>query len=215
MKIGAGVSFYQCKDELERCLKSLQGADVIYAIDGKYVSYGDKNKSGLSVDGSRDICKNYSNVKLYDMGNEWQIAKRNKYLIEAAKDNCDIVLIMDSDVWLEGDWELFRENLDRTVRDENGYRYIMPHINNKQDQAVQQNYGRILFRPETMHYAKTHGNIWIGNRRVYPKQNNPIIKGLISYTDMKLRDEERQRLGINFKRVNQTAEARRLIDGLE
>ena len=215
MKIGCGVSFYQCKDELDRCIGSLQEADVVYAIDGKYISYGDKNKSGLSTDGSRDVCKKYSNVKLYDMGNKWQIPKRNKYLIEAAKDNCDIILIVDSDVWLEGDWELFRENLDRVVREENGYRYIMPLINNKQEQGAQMNYGRILFRPEKIHYAKTHGNLWIGNRRLYPKQNNPIIKGLISYTDMKLRDEERQRLGINFKRVNADAESKGLLNGIQ
>jgi len=214
VKIGVGVSFYQCKDELDRCLKSLQEADVVYAIDGKYISYGDRNRLGLSDDGSRDICKNYKNVKLYDMGNRWQIYKRNKYLTEAGKDNCDILLVVDSDVWLEGNWQEFRKNLDEIVSEDNGYRYLMLHFNQKQERIYEQKAGRIFFRPELLHYAKTHGSIWIGNRRIECQGGVPLVKGLISYTDMKLRDEERQRLGINFKRVNQTAEARGLMHGL-
>jgi len=213
MRIACGVSFYQCKAELDRCLKSLQGADVVYAIDGKYVSYGDRNKTGLSDDGSREVCKRYPNVKLFDMPNTWQIHKRNKYLIEAAKENCDLILVVDSDVWLEGDWNMFRQELDKEVREEHGYRYIMEHYNDKQGNKVKQHYGRILFRPELLHYAKTHGSIWVGNKRVIVREGWVTVKGLISYTDMKLRDEARIRLGRSFKDANQSAEARGLMNG--
>lgn len=211
MKIACGVSFYECKEELKRCLDSIQKADIVYAIDGRYMSYMDKNEDGLSADGSRKLCKEYSNVTLIDRPKLWQIEKRNTYLREAGKDGCDILLVVDSDVWIEGDWEAFRLHCGEVCNEDNGYRYLMPHKNGKNGAFMNQIYGRILYKPEVLHYAKTHGSIWIGNRQIFPKKGNPVIRGLVSYTDLTLRSEERERMAQIYKDANHSAEARGLI----
>ncbi|MGH9878139.1 MAG: hypothetical protein ACRD5H_10910 [Nitrososphaerales archaeon] len=102
--LAAGIIFYQQRDSLKRTLGSLQGFDLIIAVDGNIIDFpaGDQ----LSTDGSRELCKEYENVLLLDRSNLTEEAKRTCYL--GYSDN---LLVLDSDMWIEGNIERFKEKL--------------------------------------------------------------------------------------------------------
>lgn len=110
MKTAAGVCWYM--DHLIiRCLDSLQGHfDYIFVIDGKFTLNPAEND--YSDPKLREKVAKYPNVIMVDyIGHEED--KRDQYLILCKKYDVDVLLIVDSDEYIEKrtDWDLFNSNL--------------------------------------------------------------------------------------------------------
>lgn len=208
MKIGIGLSFYQCVDELKRLLPTIQGVDVIYAIDGRHDVYNAEND--LSDDGSREYVKSFDNVKLFDMGGVKQVTKRCKYCIEAGKDDCDFILVMDSDMWCMGSWTMFRKHLDRMVRRKpHQTRFWMPHYREiPNTKFIITDIARVLKHPMFWRYHIRHSNLtFMGKIRRASKTSDDTVFGICTRTNKDLRKEFRRYEGQEAKIRNNRNES--------
>jgi len=110
VKSAAGVCWYQ--DHLiTRTLDSIQGHfDYIFVIDGRFELNPSKND--YSDETLREKVRQYDNVILIDfIGSEED--KRGQYLLQCKKYDVDVLLIIDSDEYINKntDWDLFWNNL--------------------------------------------------------------------------------------------------------
>lgn len=221
-RIGVGLNFYNVAKELPRMLDSCQSKHLditIYAIDGKHYGYQDKNKSGLSDDGSREIVKSYDNVKLFDMPNVTQVQKRNKYLIEAGKDFCEFLVICDSDVWLTGSWRKVQEHAREMFRQfPEQYVFTMPNYREIEDYPYQITFiPRLVREPREVRYAYKHNWFYrYGVRQVADRKQGHIVWGMVSRMNKDFRTEKRIEAGHNYKVRNNGYESmlRKKVDNL-
>ena len=115
LTIGAGISMYNDRRSLIRCIDSIYGnVDYVLIVDGKY-SYNTYNEEPLSTDGSREYIRdkamNFDGQGLFliDAPNLTEAKKRQVY-IDLTKDyGIDVLLILDSDEYVYAcDWVKFR-----------------------------------------------------------------------------------------------------------
>jgi len=208
MKIAVGLNFYQCVDELKRLLPTLEGADMIYAIDGRHDTYHAENE--LSNDGSREYLKSFGKVKLFDMGAKKQVEKRSRYFIEAGKDNMDWLIVMDSDLWFIGSWTMLRKNL-KIMLDEHpsAVRLWMPHFREMPEVPYIVTQAARLFRyPMFWRYYIRHSNLTLcGVTRKPSRGDDYIVFGLCSRTNKELRKPFRAQEGRDSKIRNNRNES--------
>lgn len=124
MKIAAGICFYNDCKSLERTLQSLEGkVDVMVCIDGRYKGFEDKNKTGLSNDGSREMVKGFDKTVLLDVPDVFEVQKRQSYLDWCEKHKPDYLIIIDSDEYVaEYNETVFRRELE-TINNSQYSRY--------------------------------------------------------------------------------------------
>ena len=117
MKIATGIIFYNDRDSLSRCLRSIHdNIDKIFAIDGRFPTFPDDSE--LSTDGSRRLVKSYSKCILVDYP-RLEFDKRQKYLELCREYRPDILIIIDSDEYILSEpvcyWGVFHECLERMI----------------------------------------------------------------------------------------------------
>ena len=96
--------FFNCLDNLKRSLPTyIDHVKEVIAVDGKH-KMGEKGFDLLSTDGSREYLKSFNNVKLIDKPNDFEVEKRK--LVKNLCTTTDLIII-DSDEYIEGDWEKF------------------------------------------------------------------------------------------------------------
>jgi len=100
--IAGGLVFYNAYEELKRCLPTLARFDRVFCIDGRYAGFD--GETALSNDGSRELVQSFSNTVLLDAPDLPEFQKRQIYFNIC---DCDYLLIIDSDEWLEGDLTTF------------------------------------------------------------------------------------------------------------
>jgi len=151
LKIGAGIIFFNCRQELRRCLDSLKSLDTVIAIDGRFPTHPSRYR--YSKDWSKELCDKYGNVHYYRYARN-QIMKRNLYLDLAKLYNLDYILVMDSDSWLEiEDWDKFKKQLEANLNDDH-IMYLVKFQNG--DHNFHWLY---LFKPKGLKYFKLHNLI--------------------------------------------------------
>ena len=96
--------FFNCLDNLKRSLPTyIDYVKEVIAIDGKH-KMGEEGFDLLSTDGSREYLKSFNNVKLINKPNDFEVEKRK--LVKNLCNTSDLIII-DSDEYIEGDWEKF------------------------------------------------------------------------------------------------------------
>lgn len=120
MNICAVICFYNAKNELERCLESLDlellaGIDKAICLDGKYPNFA-PGEPDLSNDGSRELVKSYGNKTVLLDVPDYELWKRNAYLdyLRLLKRKYEFMLIIDSDEYVDPDkknWPKFRRQI--------------------------------------------------------------------------------------------------------
>ena len=193
--------FFDDLNSLEHCLATLD-ADTIYAIDGRFKDFS--SPYSLSTDGSREFLKSFNNVKLIDAPDLSQVDKRNIYLKECKE---DFLFMVDSDHWIEGNWNEFREEIDMKVNEKNGYGYwfLLEDVTRKK--IHQQCLG--FYKPNEVTYRHRHDWFEAQGERILPKSHNGKYTELHSlkvYNDQSLRTSKRRHEGNSWRRKNRIKE---------
>ena len=204
MKIGIGLIFYDDLESLKRCIPTIH-ADTIYAIDGRYKDFNSPNP--LSADGSREFLQSFENVKLIDAPDLQQVEKRNIYLKECKE---DFLFVVDSDHWMEGNWDSFRKELDEKVNDGNGcgYWFWINDLDRKSN--IFQCLG--FFHPNQIQYKYRHDWYEFENQRILPYSHNnkyTKLKTLTVFNDKSLRNKTRKSSGDSWSKKSRKKEFRK------
>jgi len=154
MSLGVGYSFYQDLKSIQRSIPSfIDGVDVVFAIDGKYE--GNPNPKNYSDDGSIEYLKSFDKVVLDKfVGTEQD--KRSRYLKLCKENNCDHLLIIDSDEYvIKADWDLFKKNMyEMTERYSNQSFFGVGFIVDGAGGVCA--YPRLWYKPYCIEYYKSH-----------------------------------------------------------
>ena len=96
-------------DEFKRMMSSVgNNAKYIIIVDGKFRDFD--YSSDLSTDGSREFAQSFDNVILIDAPNLREVDKRQIYLDKTKELDIDLLLVLDSDEFIEcDDWDLFEK----------------------------------------------------------------------------------------------------------
>lgn len=180
MKITAGLIHYNDLQSMKRTIESIYDhVDSIIAVDGKFSL---RDGEDYSTDGSNEYLKSLDKVimKKY-IGYEHD--KRNIYMEEATKIKADAVLIIDTDEYIEGDWNKFRESLKTKLGSPHNFLNIQFYYTLKDATP----YPRICIRPHEVRYWKTH-NITSINKNLQRIQSKTNLEGITMKADDSLRD---------------------------
>jgi len=190
MKIAAGMIFYDDLSSLKRLMPTLH-VDVIYAIDGRF--HGFESPNPLSTDGSREYLKSFKNVILVDAPDLPEVEKRNIYL-RLCKE--EFLLVVDSDVWFEGDWTEFRDEINEKVNEKNGYGYwiLTKDLSRKTTDYIVVGF----YMPSKISYVHRHDWYEAEGERILPHSHGgryTQLKSLIMFNDKSLRTDKRRVIG--------------------
>lgn len=107
--LSVAVSTFNSLNELKRMIFSVQKhVKYIIVVDGKFKDFD--YPSDLSTDGSREFLQSFDNVILIDAPNLREVEKRQVYLDKTKELDVDLLLVMDSDEFVEcEDWNLFEK----------------------------------------------------------------------------------------------------------
>lgn len=159
MKIAVGISFYGNYSGLARLLPTISGkdkADIIFAIDGKYKGFpeyyiDDKEKQEI-----KKLLEFY-NAKYYliDSLYEWQ--KRQTYLdLCKTYSDIDILIVIDSDEYVIGDWPTFRRNCNIISKHHKNKFHLYSLQTHSVEDNTQQIRPRVIFEPQKVRYNNRH-----------------------------------------------------------
>jgi hypothetical protein len=101
--------FFNCLRNLQRSLPTyIDYVDEVIAVDGKHKMGVEFNQ--LSTDGSREYLQSFNKVRIINRPNDYEVDKR-----KLVKNLCktDNLIIIDSDEYIEGDWEKFLLSYER------------------------------------------------------------------------------------------------------
>lgn len=103
-------SVFNDKDSFKRHLSSLPKSDDVLhvVVDGRYKGFN--YPSELSNDGTRELALSNPHTMLIDAPNLSEIEKRQIYFNMVSKG--DVLIVVDSDEYLEGDWDGFCSELE-------------------------------------------------------------------------------------------------------
>lgn len=190
MKIAAGMIFYDDLSSLKRLMPTLH-VDVIYAIDGRFRGFNSPNP--LSTDGSREYLKSFENVVLVDAPDLSEVEKRNIYLRLCSE---EFLLVVDSDVWFEGSWTEFRNEINEKVNEKNGYGYwiLTKDLSRKTTEYIVVGF----HMPTKINYVHRHDWYEAEGERILPYSHGgkyTQLKSLTMFNDKSLRTNERRTVG--------------------
>jgi hypothetical protein len=205
-KLAFGLIFFQAKKELERLISTLPEEILLIAVDGRLLGY--PSEHSLSTDGSREVLQSRANTKIIDKPDVDQFTKRNTYFRQAKRDKIDLLMIVDSDHSLIGNWEMFYKDIENNVKLKNGYVYRMPIYTHGVDGLWRFVYINCLyFRPEKLHYKKRHDVICLNSQRVLGRI---VINGVMHINDHNLRTQDRIAKGYIYKVLNRKTELNKM-----
>ena len=200
MKIVFGLNFFQANQELQRLLATLPAYHII-AVDGRENGYPSNNP--LSTDGSRETLQKHD-VTIIDAPDlmEWQ--KRDLYLREAEKIKADVLIVIDSDHQLVGDWKMLEAELESCKEG----LYSMPIYTQGIDNIYRFTYmPLIMVNPKLLHYEERHDKVCINHIQQLPKG---IINGVMQINNHDLRTQDRIAKGYIFKVLSRNVETGKL-----
>lgn len=158
MKLVAGLIHYNDLQSMKRTIESIYDhVDYIIAVDGKFSL---REGEDYSTDGSTEYLQSLEKVIIKKFTG-YEHDKRNIYMEEATKLKADAVLIIDTDEYLEGDWNQFYKSLKEKINNPHNFLGIRYYYTKKDTTP----YPRICIRPHEVRYWKTHNIVDIHNNR--------------------------------------------------
>jgi len=204
MKIAIGLIFFNDVKSLKRCIPTLQ-PDKIYAVDGRFKNFNTPNP--LSTDGSREYLKTFKNVKLIDAPDLEEVDKRNIYLKKCEE---EFLLRIDSDEWVEGDWSLFRREIEDKVKEKNGPGYWLWMNDLERNDEHWQCLG--LLNPQRIQYKHRHDWFEANCKRILPYSHNngyTVLTSISIFNEKLLRSNERKKGGEEWYKKSRKKELRK------
>ncbi len=226
MKIALGLCYYEDLQGIKRLFDSLEKTNAspyrIFAIDGKYKQFSE-TENMLSSSEVHKYLEQFPKVVNYT---EWktfptEIEKRNKYL-ELCQDDIDFLIVVDSDEYLQGDWDLFVTNLEKLkepllTHNDPQTRHIhymkMEDCHYPQTSSLRYaNRPRLFYKPNEIQYDGCHYT-WshraTGLPLQYPKTD--VISGIEIVHDNTHRPKEYEQNMTEYQKYQKTAETNELI----
>jgi len=204
MKVVFGLIFFQDKQSIDRLLPTLPKYDVI-AVDGRNKGYPSNNL--LSTDGSRQSLELHG-ATIIDLPDVTEFEKRDAYLREAERIKADVLIVIDSDHTLVGDWKKFESELKLLPSVPS--LYSMPIYTQGVDNIYRFSYmPLVLVRPEKLYYEERHDRICIDHIQQSPKG---IINGVMQINNHDLRTQDRIAKGYIYKVINRKVESGKFPD---
>jgi glycosyltransferase involved in cell wall biosynthesis len=207
--VSLGLSIYQDLQSVRRLIPSVcKKVQHIIAIDGRYPGYDDASQSGLSTDGTREYLLQFSNIHLIDMPNSPQVAKRSRYLQEAAKYKTDVLIVVDADEWIEerfaDGWRDFKQSalflLQESETDGLGPTHNLFGIWERYGDPDQyQHNPRVILRPEECEYYYHHNFVRNKTRGYREWMEPPFSRGIYLCGDNDLRTRAREQLMTDYE----------------
>jgi hypothetical protein len=196
MRWAAGLIFYNDKNSIKRCMESISAhLDYIFCVDGKFKEF--QGKSDLSTDGSREIIKEFPNTILIDIKGLNQVSKRNKYYELAQAYEIDNILVIDSDEYITGDFQFFKDNLGRIISKKSSHPMIfnIRYRNRKRNNSYVYPSPRLHCNPGQIRLLTICHYIFYDISQIPPTQITPTnphytIKGIEINQNDDLRSQE-------------------------
>jgi len=201
MKIALGLCYYEDLQGIKRLFDSLEKTNAspyrIFAIDGKYKQFSE-TENMLSSSEVHKYLEQFPKVVNYT---EWktfptEIEKRNKYL-ELCQDDIDFLIVVDSDEYLQGDWDLFVTNLEKLkerIYKENRHMQMRNlHFVAMQDAPSTRisNRPRIIYQPSKIRYFGCHYTwIHVDTKDSCIYTDDPAVAGIQIIHDASQRSKE-------------------------
>jgi hypothetical protein len=167
----------------------------MFCIDGRFKEF--QAVDDLSTDGSREVVCGYPNAILVDAGGIRQVEKRNRYFELAAEHDVDLLLMIDSDEYVIGDWHLFKRNAeDFALREREGpslYHVAFKMIKRESEYTFP--HYRLYYRPGFIRLLTGVHNDFFDITCNPPKsipqtRNPPVVEGIRIHQDDIHRNED-------------------------
>jgi hypothetical protein len=213
MRCAAGIIFYNDKESLKRCLESVSPhLDYIFCIDGKFRSYHATNN--LSTDGSRDIVKSYDNTILTDFNGGSESEKRQRYLQLASDYSIDMLLVIDCDEYVKGDFNTLKQNflgITKFKKESPRSYYLKFYLLTEEKNVYRLLVPRIYSKPHLIRLHKIcHNTLFDISKNppmIIPPPNPPYpIKGIQLFQDNKLRNKQWLEEMFRYKKLKLVSE---------
>lgn len=202
MRIAIGTCVYiedkEQLPELERFLDSVKDWYPVIIVNGKWKDY--RGKSGRSIPEVSELIQSYSNTIEVDYPNHLESQARNQYMIIAAKMDCEAVLIIDTDEYLEGDRGVFLNNLQKTMLKEPDKLAFKITLNSERSGGDHWP-PRLILNPMFCRYRDRHNSIFFNNNDVFRNQGS-VIRGLKLYEKKDFRTKQREETMKERNRAN-------------
>ena len=183
MKIVAGLIHYNDLPSMKRTIQSIYDhVDYIIAVDGKFSLR--EGVDDYSTDGSNEYLQTLKKVIIKKFTG-YEQDKRNIYMEEATKLKADAILIIDTDEYIEGDWDTFKESLKDKLGIPHNFLNIPLYYTSKDTTPTP----RICIRPHEVRYWKTH-NITSNNGNLQRIKSKTNLEGISIKNDDTLRNPQ-------------------------
>ena len=200
------IGFYQDEKAGSRLLQNLEqlGIDSLW-VDSRLDGFHQYNNSDVSTDGLPKLIEDAKHAKLYRLGLTFPGEAMNFLLREASLQGYSYTISLGCDEWLDGDTNLFVNNL-KAIPMKEPTKLRIP--------LVEHNFGgtntgghiteRIVYMPEYVHLKNVHW-VYFHNYYGYDKpmadqeRTSPLVLGLTVHHDDTIRDPARNKLMDEFQ----------------
>jgi len=171
-KIAIGMILYEENLEIvKRSIESCIQSDWIFVIDGTFKDHPDNPK--FSSKEIIEYLESLPNVIYVPAAGFIEPKKREIYFHYASAFDCDFLILLDSDNWIEGDWDEFKENLNKIKDKTQMYSILLDRYGSKWGISI------LFPDPKNWKYTECHNFLTYNGdiRQLSAKQ--PVIDGLI------------------------------------
>jgi hypothetical protein len=191
MNIGIGVVCWIETDEqlpeLKRCLESLESFYPVFLVNGKWSDMSGDNPR--STDKANDLIDSYSNIIHIQSPNQPEFINRNKCLELAMIWNCDYLIWVDTDEWLE--MPLGKDFMLRGIEDHK-FEFVsyVHYYSDIFGGSCKQR--RLLKYPSFLRHRLRHNELFFGDYEVYKNCKKTGPRGFIIHQDKNYRSVKRE-----------------------
>ena len=193
VRIAAGICTYSDAKGLDRLLSTIEdNVDLSIIIHGRYPNFPQDDRS---LNDTMNICKSHNNIRLTAALLPMpETHLRQTYLKKAQ--NYDFLLVLDSDEYVTGDWDLFRQNCQKVIDSHAPQQqiYNVPFDRPKPQYSPGFPRPRLFYKPSTIKYYRRHCQWLLPSGQVIvtsvPKEHR--INGITIWQDNTYRTEARQ-----------------------
>lgn len=202
IRITSIIPFYNEFKPLQRLLLHMSSMKISTIFcDGRFHRYQKLNDSDISKDGSRFLVTSYKNTILIDCDPCFIEEKINKLFQEAFKNDFTHVMLLGSDEYLEGDYDLFLNNLEKTDFKESTILKV-PFVDHDEKFAKPESYiERIFYHPGDI-IAKSINSFYHSSK---PSQKvnsyHKVIEGISIHHDNSIRKKDRNDLMREYQKL--------------
>jgi hypothetical protein len=180
----AGLSYYNDLESMKRTIESLlDNVDYIICVDGRYsLRVGED----YSTDGSTEYLESLGEKVIVKKFVGYEPDKRNVYMEEASRLHADALIGIDTDEYMDGDWDKFKKDIEDNLHQEYNFLGFTLYITKDNPTPAP----RVFLRPDEIRFYKAHNYVIIKNDKVSHISVKNSIEGMVMHQDDDLRNLE-------------------------